>query len=41
MIVAPSAELCGDAAHADNADAADEIVGSYGIRSPLPLGRPR
>lgn len=38
MIVAErEADLWGDRATADNGDAAGEIVGSYSIRSPLPL----
>ncbi len=38
MIVAErEADLCGDSATADNGDAAGEIVGSYSIRSPLPI----
>jgi hypothetical protein len=38
MIVAErEADLWGDAADADNAKASGEIVGSYSIRSPLPI----
>jgi hypothetical protein len=38
MIVAErEADLWGDSATADNADAAGEVVGSYSIRSPLPI----
>jgi hypothetical protein len=38
MIVAErEAELWGDAPNADNAQAAGETVGSYSIRSPLPI----
>jgi hypothetical protein len=38
MIVAErEADLCGDDAKADNAASAGEVVGSYTIRSPLPI----
>jgi hypothetical protein len=38
MIVAErEADLWGDVADADNANASGEIVGSYSIRSPLPI----
>jgi hypothetical protein len=38
MILAErEAELVGDLAQADNADAAGEILGSYSISSPLPI----
>ncbi len=38
MIVAErEADLCGDDARADNAGSAGEVVGSYTIRSPLPI----
>jgi uncharacterized membrane protein YjdF len=38
MIVAErEADLCGDDAKADNTGSAGEIVGSYTIRSPLPI----
>lgn len=38
MIVAErEADLCGDDARADNAAAAGEVVGTYSVRSPLPL----